>query len=255
MKNEQKIKDCWDKLVLEYDLKNNQKWFWSNPVVWASEIEQRVSDCRRILDVGCGAGALSIPLSTNFDVTSLDFSLNMLLQLKTRRDELESEAAVEMINADTHNIPFKDDSFDAVICRYAIWPLSDPQCAIEEIARVCRKKVVIIEGDWYKNNGKPTMRQKIFGKPFYKLYNYYYRVTTGRNPNKHFKEMREYHQSSTSAEKITNWLDECGVAIKEVDYSIKERILTKKSRALQWITGYNEGTFILTGEKDADDTR
>lgn len=232
---------------MEYDLKNNQKWFWSNPAVWASEIEQRVSGCRRILDVGCGAGALSIPLSANFDVTSLNFSLNMLLQLKTRRDELES--VVEMINADTHHIPFKDDSFDAVICRYAIWPLSDPQGAIEEIARVCRKKVVIIEGDWYKNNGKPTMRQQIVGKPFYKLYNYYYRVTTGRNPNKHFKEMRQYHQSSTSAEKITNWLDECGVAIKELDYSIKERILTKKSRALQWITGYNEGTFILTGEK------
>jgi len=86
MKNEQKIKDCWDKLVLEYDLKNNQKWFWSNPAVWASEIEQKVSGCRRILDVGCGAGALSIPLSTNFDVTSLDFSLNMLLQLNKDKE-------------------------------------------------------------------------------------------------------------------------------------------------------------------------
>ena len=81
MKNEQKIKDCWDKLVLEYDVKNNQKWFWSNPVVWAVEI------------------------------------------LKTE---------LKIINADAHHIPFKDDNFDVVICRYAIWPLSDPQCAIEE---------------------------------------------------------------------------------------------------------------------------
>ena len=86
------MKECWDKLVLEYDVKNNQKWFWSNPVVWAAEIEQRISDCDKILDVGCGAGALSIPLSKKFEVYSLDFSLNMLLQLKTRKDEQERKS-------------------------------------------------------------------------------------------------------------------------------------------------------------------
>lgn len=240
------MKECWDKLVLEYDVKNSHKWFWSNPGVWAAEIEQRVSDCGKILDVGCGAGALSIPLSKKFDVTSLDFSLNMLLQLKTRKDELKTE--VKTINADAHHIPFKDDSFDAVICRYAIWPLSDPQHAIEEVARVCSKKVIIIEGDWYKTE-KVTLRQKIFGKPFYKFYNFYYRITTGRNPNKHFKEMKKYHQSSTSAEKIKNWLEKCGITIKEVDYSIRERVSTKKSKFLRVLTGFNEEMFILTGEK------
>ena len=214
--------------------------------MWAAEIEQRISDCGKILDVGCGAGALSIPLSKKFDVTSLDFSLNMLLQLKTRKEELKTE--MKIINGDAHHIPFKDDSFDAVICRYAIWPLSDPQRAISEMVRVCREKVVIIEGDWYKTE-KVTLRQKIFGKPFYKLYDFYYWITTGRNPNKHFKEMKKYHQSSTSAEKIKNWLEKCGITIKEVDYSIRERVSTKKSKFLRVLTGFNEEMFILTGEK------
>ena len=72
----------------------------------------------------------------------------MLTQLKRRKDE--SEVDVEMINADAQNIPFKDKSFDAVICRFAIWPLSNPDDAIEEIVRVAKNKVVIIVGDYEK---------------------------------------------------------------------------------------------------------
>ena len=240
------MKGYWDKLVPEYDLNNNKKWFWSSPYSWADEIAQRIADCNKILDVGCGAGALSLPMSRKFEVYSLDFSLNMLMLLKTRRDELKAE--VEMINADAQNIPFKDKSFDAVICRFAIWPLCNPKHAIEEIVRVATNKVVIIEGDWYKSE-KLTLRQKIIGKPFYALYDFYYRITTGRNPNKHFKEMRKYHQSSTSCEKIKEWLENSGVIIKDVDYTFKDRISTKGSKFLQAITGFNEPMFILVGEK------
>jgi ubiquinone/menaquinone biosynthesis C-methylase UbiE len=128
--------------------------------------------------------------------------------LKTRKDELEAD--VEMINADAHKIPFKDESFDAVICRFAIWPLSNPEYAIEEIVRASKKKIVIIEGDWSRDE-KRTLRQKVIGKPFYAIYDSYYKLATGRNPKKHFKEMKKYHQISTSCEKIKEWLENSGV--------------------------------------------
>jgi len=99
----------------------------------------------------------------------------MLLQLKNRKEELKTE--LKIIEADAHYIPFKDETFDAVISRNSIWPLSDPQRAIEEMVRVSRKKILIIEGDWYKNV-KTTLRQKIFGKIFYKIYNFYYKIRT-----------------------------------------------------------------------------
>jgi len=246
MTNTKQLREHWDKLVPEYDLNNHRKWFWSSPYAWADEIARRITDCKKVLDVGCGAGALSIPLAREFDLYSLDFSLDMLTQLKTRKDELEAE--IEMINADAHNIPFKDESFDAVICRFAIWPLSNPEYAIKEIVRASKKKIVIIEGDWSRDE-KRTLRQKVIGKPFYAIYDSYYKLATGRNPKKHFKEMKKYHQISTSCEKIKEWLENSGVIITEVDYSFKDRVSTKKSKFLQAITGFNEPMFILSGDK------
>ena len=243
----EKMRECWDNLTFEYDYKNCPKWFGSNPEAWASEIDMRVSDTdgAKILDVGGGAGAISIPLSRKFDVTCLDFSVKMLLQLKGRKEELKTNLAI--INADSHQLPFKDDSFDVSICRFAIWPLPEPQHAISEMVRVTRKRIIIMEGNWGK--GKVTLRQKIFGRPYYKIYFLLYKLKTGRNPNKQFKEMKKYHKSGTSCEKIIEWLENCGITIKEVDYSIRNRVLTRKSRFLRAITGFSEVTFILTGEK------
>ena len=245
MKKELKIRECWDNLAFEYDYKNSPKWFWTNPEAWAREVEDRIdSKGDKILDVGCGAGVISIPLSSRFDVTSLDFSSKMLLQLKRRKEDMGRE--LEIINADAHQLPFKDESFDVVICRFAIWPLHDPQRAIAEMARVARKKIIIMEGDWHKT--KITIRHKIFGRPVYNFHFLLYKLKTGREPKRQFEEMKKYHKTSTSFEKIKKWLENCKVNIKEVDYSIKERVSTKKSKFLRALTGFEEEMFVLVGE-------
>ncbi|MHC1635572.1 MAG: hypothetical protein ACXQTS_02965, partial [Candidatus Methanospirareceae archaeon] len=63
-----KLRGCWDNLAPEYDYKNSPKWFWASPEKWANEIKRRIRGFSTVLDVGCGAGALAIPLSREFDV-------------------------------------------------------------------------------------------------------------------------------------------------------------------------------------------
>lgn len=75
-----------------------------------------------------------------------------------------------------------------------------------------------------------------------------YRLSTGRDPNKQFKEMKKYHNSSTTFERIKGWFESCGIEISEVDYAFKERVSTKKSKLLRAITGFEEDMFILIGE-------
>jgi ubiquinone/menaquinone biosynthesis C-methylase UbiE len=74
-------------------------------------------------------------------VTGLDFSSKMVLQLKTRKEDLKSD--LKIINADAHRLPFKDNSFDVVVCRFAVWSLHDPQQAIAEMARVTKREIII----------------------------------------------------------------------------------------------------------------
>ena len=247
-----KVRECWDNLAFEYDYKNGPKWFWTNPEAWAREIERRIdSDGDKILDVGCGAGVISIPLSRRFDVTSMDFSSKMLLQLKSRKEDLKSE--LEIIRADAHQLPFKDESFDVVVCRFAVWPLHDPERAISEMARVTMKRIVIMEGDWHKT--KITRRHKLFGRPIYNVHFFFYRLRTGRDPKKQFEEMKKYHKSSTTVEKIKEWLENCGIEIKEVDYAIQDRVSSGKSKLLRAITGFKEEMFILIGEVRKDEEK
>ncbi len=70
----------------------------------------------RILEVGCGAGdvILSVDDRPRMQVLGLDFSMEMLRRAKKRTNEVRRQLA--WVNGDADVLPFREASFDAILC-------------------------------------------------------------------------------------------------------------------------------------------
>jgi len=100
-------------------------------------IDSFVSKGKKILEVGCGMGTDSRYISRKgADITSLDLSFNnVTLTLKGMRLlNLKGSG----VCADAENLPFKENSFDAVYSFGVLHHTPDTQKAINELLRVLK---------------------------------------------------------------------------------------------------------------------
>jgi demethylmenaquinone methyltransferase / 2-methoxy-6-polyprenyl-1,4-benzoquinol methylase len=116
---------------------------------------------RRILDLACGTGDLSIGIARlagkEVAVTGLDYSLPMLERARRKAVEAGVQEKVEFIEGDATRLPFPDGHFDCVGISFAFrnltWknPLCRPHFA--EVLRVLRPggRYVIIESSQPQN--------------------------------------------------------------------------------------------------------
>jgi SAM-dependent methyltransferase len=94
-----------------------------------------------LLDAGCGEGRHCFgALENGARVVGLDLDLASLRPavggLRTRAEELGSLGA--MIQGDTFHLPFRDESFDKVICSEVMEHVHDYTAAARELARVTK---------------------------------------------------------------------------------------------------------------------
>ena len=96
----------------------------------------------RVLDVGCGSGALSIGLSEGADVemVSMDILRARIEAARARRSSRESAAtaAMRLLRADAESLPFRDETFDAVVATEVLEHLDAPNRLFREVRRVLR---------------------------------------------------------------------------------------------------------------------
>ncbi len=85
----------------------------------------------RVLDVGCGTGAMSAALRRFGTVTSADLS-PLALQYSRRR------GLCSLCSADATRLPFKDGAYDAVVALDLLEHIPDDHAAALEFARVLR---------------------------------------------------------------------------------------------------------------------
>lgn len=89
---------------------------------------------KRILDVGCGDGALTYLISKNGGyVTGVDLSEEAINFAKEKTKQCGN---IKFIKASAYDLPFESKSFDYVISSDAIEHLRDPEKMLSEMKRV-----------------------------------------------------------------------------------------------------------------------
>jgi SAM-dependent methyltransferase len=127
-------------------LRETRRGMWADSRAALSGLELESRD--RVLDVGCGEGALTRVLREECpgEVVGCDRDARLLAELEG-----------STVQGDAYRLPFADGSFDLVVCQALLINLPDPGRAIEEFARVSRDLVACIEPD----NGAVTVESSV----------------------------------------------------------------------------------------------
>jgi SAM-dependent methyltransferase len=106
----------------------------------------------RVLDVACGPGLVACAFAESGARTvGIDATPAMIERAKALANE-KGLANVEWRVGVAHPLPFDDNSFDVVTCRFAFHHYHDPAKAFAEMKRVCRPDGMIVVCDAYTSD-------------------------------------------------------------------------------------------------------
>lgn len=103
----------------------------------------------RVLEVGCGTGAVLRELTTPAPLHGLDLEPVSLTQCRIHAP------AASLTLGDAHVLPYADKSFDIVYCHFLLLWVSDPLQAVHEMARVGRIVLALAEPDYRHRVDEP----------------------------------------------------------------------------------------------------
>ena len=142
--------DLYNKTAKEYNLRQ------SNPSTrhlrkWEEKVIKKYAD-GKILDIGCGTGYhLKFLESLGRSAIGIDLSKEMLL----------SNNSENLLQADAYYLPFKNKSFDTVLCMFSTFNLLG-ETALGEIGRVLGDNgniIISVSSIWDKKC--PTFLEKL----------------------------------------------------------------------------------------------
>jgi SAM-dependent methyltransferase len=106
---------------------------------------------QRVLDVGCGPGALTAELVRRVGaeaVAAVDPSEPFVAAARERQPD------VDVRHAAAEALPFEDDSFDAGLAQLVVHFMADPVAGLREMARVTKTRGVVAACVWDHAGGK-----------------------------------------------------------------------------------------------------
>lgn len=133
-KEPEEVAAMFDHVAKRYDVTNTvlsmgQDRLWRKAVLAA--VDPRAGE--RILDLAAGTGASTESLAASgAQVIACDFSLGMLQAGRVARPHLN------FVAGDATQLPFADQSFDAVTISFGLRNIADPDAGLREMLRVCK---------------------------------------------------------------------------------------------------------------------
>jgi SAM-dependent methyltransferase len=119
-----------------------------------------LSNARRVLEVGCGTGAILRDLHTSASLHGLDLDPAALAQCRIHAPN------ATLTCGDGHFLPYPDQTFDIVYCHFFLLWVGDPLQAVREMKRVTSKNghiLALAEPDYFARVDKPD-ELKILGE-------------------------------------------------------------------------------------------
>lgn len=138
--------DAYDRFVGRY-----------GPALARATLERvRLEPGRRVLDVGCGPGALTIELARVIGpgaVTAIDPSESFAAACAER------VPGAEVRIASAASLPFEDGTFDAAFSQLVVNFIPDPEAGLREMRRVTRPGGLVASTVWDYTGGMTMLRR------------------------------------------------------------------------------------------------
>ncbi len=137
----EQVTRMFDNISGNYDFMNRLMTFGID-VKWRKKVVKMVAETkpRKILDIATGTGDFAIMLAEikPDKIVGLDISQGMLEVGKKKVAEKDLDHLIEMVLGDSENLPFEDDSFDAVTVGFGVRNFENLDKGLQEINRVLR---------------------------------------------------------------------------------------------------------------------
>ena len=135
------VQNMFDSISVEYDFLNRLMTF-GNDVKWRKKIYAiaKSYNPKNILDIATGTGDLALMMSElqPNKIIGLDISEGMLAVGKEKIAKAKLNDKIEMIVGDSENMPFEDNTFDAITVSFGVRNFANLEKGLSEIRRVLK---------------------------------------------------------------------------------------------------------------------
>ena len=205
----EQVTQMFDTISSEYDGLNRVISFGID-IKWRKKVVDLVTSAQpeTVLDVATGTGDLAISLSaTNATkIVGIDISPGMLEVGKKKVNEQDLTKKIDMLIGDSENLPFDNNSFDAITVAFGIRNFMNLEKGLSEILRVLRPGGIFV----ILETSVPTTP---FFKQGYRIYSKYILPNIGKLFSKD-KNAYQYLSESASVfpygEELNNILSKIG---------------------------------------------